>query len=60
MELDRARGTQVGHPQAKAFTCKWLKYLAAWIMRDPNRSLLVSSPRITRCLAVLPQSPRAL
>ncbi|XP_008938855.1 PREDICTED: N-terminal Xaa-Pro-Lys N-methyltransferase 1, partial [Merops nubicus] len=24
MKLDSTRGTQVGHPQAKAFTCKWL------------------------------------
>lgn len=47
-------------PQAKPFTCKWLKYLAAWIRRDPNHSLLVSSPPITCCLGVLPRSPCAL
>lgn len=49
MELGRAHGTQVGHPQAKAFTREWLKYSVAWIRRDPNCRLLVSSPCITSC-----------
>lgn len=53
-------GHKLDAPQAKAFTCKWLKYLAAWIRRDPNHSLLVPSPPITCCLGVLPQSPCAL